>query len=313
MDFSALSEPFVIALSLAAAIVGLIVGFLIGKSGERKRKRVALTQAEEKAQADLHRVLGEHEQRIETLAKEHQNGLSTLKQEHADQLGALKREHTSELERVSSEHAGLIEKLNATNMANLNQVTAELNQEHQNVVQALREKHEQAMAAVRRDGEQNLERLERERDRQAAELQQHHEAEVARLKVRIDELSTEQKELSTTLADREQTVAKLNADIAEAQLKNSFAVSRSGERLIRVVRSVQELANELEETSRTVTNGEYSFFTAIKDQRDRETVLNLTGGVAGHTHDQKGTDEPAAEAQEQPEEPESGHEDGPDR
>jgi hypothetical protein len=61
-------------------------------------------------------------------------------------------------------------------------------------------------------------------------------------------------------------------------MKNMFSVSKSGEKLIRVVRSVQELASELDETSRAVTDGEYSFFSEIKDMRDRETVLSLTGG-----------------------------------
>jgi len=41
---------------------------------------------------------------------------------------------------------------------------------------------------------------------------------------------------------------------------------------------VQDLAQELDETSRAVSDGEYSFFDAIKDQRDRETVMKLTGG-----------------------------------
>lgn len=42
-----------------------------------------------------------------------------------------------------------------------------------------------------------------------------------------------------------------------------------------VVRSVQELANELETTSKTVTAGEYSVFSELRDNRKREKILSL--------------------------------------
>jgi hypothetical protein len=60
-----------------------------------------------------------------------------------------------------------------------------------------------------------------------------------------------------------------------------------------VVRSVQELATELDETSRAVTDGEYSFFAEIKDMRDKETVLSLTGGERAHTPEPPQAEVPA--------------------
>ena len=45
-----------------------------------------------------------------------------------------------------------------------------------------------------------------------------------------------------------------------------------------VVRSVQELANELEATSKTVTAGKYSVFNELRDHRKQEKILNLGGG-----------------------------------
>jgi len=84
----------------------------------------------------------------------------------------------------------------------------------------------------------------------------------------------------------------LEEEMREARLKNMFSVSKSGEKLVKVVRSVQELASELDETSRAVTGGEYSFLEAIKDQRDRETVLTLAGS-APIAPEEEGSDEEA--------------------
>jgi type II secretory pathway component PulK len=79
-------------------------------------------------------------------------------------------------------------------------------------------------------------------------------------------------------------------------MNNMFSVSKSGEKLIRVVRSVQELASELDETSRTVTGGDYSFFEQIKDQRDRDTVLSLATGRPTYGGDAAAEDNAASSA-----------------
>ena len=83
----------------------------------------------------------------------------------------------------------------------------------------------------------------------------------------------------------------LRSEMKDTRLTNMSSVSWSGEKLIRVVRSMQELASELNETSRTVTGGEYSFFDQIRDQRDTATVLSLTGSSRTHPSDDQ-TDEP---------------------
>ena len=94
---------------------------------------------------------------------------------------------------------------------------------------------------------------------------------------RREEMEAAEARLQSENRTLQETIRELNEGIKEARRNNAFSLSRSGDRLIRVIRSVQELASELEETSRTVTDGEYSFIGAITDQRDRDTVLRLAG------------------------------------
>ena len=130
--------------------------------------------------------------------------------------------------------------------------------------------------------EQTLSQVKEENKRRIQELKDRHTAEVTRLNAQISEQRQEREKLhSKTGGELETTIIELQNEIREARLNNMFSVSKSGEKLIRVVRSVQELANDLDETSRTVTDGEYSFFEQIKDQRDWDVVLSLTGGNTG--------------------------------
>jgi len=115
-----------------------------------------------------------------------------------------------------------------------------------------------------------LEKANREQlDRLAAETQE-----------RIQRLREERDRLRERLAEMEEMMARLDEENKEARMKALFAVSKSGDKLVRVVRSVQELACELDEASRAVTGGEYSLLEEIKDKQDRDTILSLAAGAA---------------------------------
>jgi hypothetical protein len=261
---------------------------------------------------------------IERLKQVHREQIDQLNQAHRTMASSLKESHSSEIERLSNEHNTLIDRLNAANIANINELkqeqerqlaqlnerstalinefeqrrkseiqeikteTAEtiagLRNDHQSSLQTLRQDHEQAIAALQRDSEHATLQVEHERDRRLRAQEERNAVEVARLTSQISELSAERDRLNATVVELDGTVTKLQNDIKEAKLSNMFSVSRSGEKLIHVVRSVQELASELDETSRTVTGGDYSFLDEIKDQRDKETVLSLTGGGGTYAH-----------------------------
>ena len=110
--------------------------------------------------------------------------------------------------------------------------------------------------------------LERKHQAQIDLMEAENRAEATKLNNRIDELEKERAKL-------QDSVAQLEEKIKEDRKNNTFSMSKSGDRLMSVVRSVQELANELEHTSKTVTAGEYSVFNELRDNRKQEKILSL--------------------------------------
>ena len=286
MDLSALLTAPVIAIILILAVPSAWTGYALGKSAERQRKEQALEEAAEASKQALEKIRQEQAEKIDILNRTMSDEIKKLKSTHAEQT-----------ERLRNEHNTLIDKLNADNLNNLNELKksheeqiAQLTERHNSLVSeqeqrrvseikeikseaaefitTLKKEHQDALAALRRDLEQN-------REQRMRELQERHVEEVARLEAQLKALTEERDDLKVGVEELQESLAQLQLEIREAKLNNMFSVSKSGEKLIRVVRSVQELASELDETSRTVTDGEYSFFEAIKDKRDRETVLGL--------------------------------------
>lgn len=64
-----------------------------------------------------------------------------------------------------------------------------------------------------------------------------------------------------------------------------------------IVLAFVAIFSALDETSRTVTDGEYSFFNEIKDQRDREMVLRLAGEGETRNGEPREEDQPQPHAQ----------------
>ncbi len=286
MDLSALLTVPVIAIIVILVIASAWTGYAMGKSGERKRKEQAL---EEAAAAS--------EEALEKIRKEQAEKIDVLHRTMSDEIKKLKSTHAEQTERLRNEHNTLIDKLNADNLDNLNELKksheeqiAKLTEHHNSLlgeqeerrvseireikseaaefITTLKKEHQDALSTLREDLEQN-------REQRIHELQERHAEEVARLQAQLETLTEERDDLRVGVEELQESLTQLQLEIRETKLNNMFSVSKSGEKLIRVVRSVQELASELDETSRTVTDGEYSFFEAIKDKRDRETVLGL--------------------------------------
>ncbi len=306
MDFSALLAPPVLGLGAFLLLMAAWIAHAVGKNAESKRKAQALSEADTAHKQAMAELTADYEDKlsiakkaaeneIEKLNGAHAAGMSQLKTEQQAALTSMQQGHAAELKRQGDEHGALVRQLNDANIANINAIK----QSHQEQMDALGEKHAAGMVAVKEEMENTVRlfkdehaktidmlRAEHEkavgtlRQEQAdkiAEMTRAAERESARMDGIIAGLEGERGALQDLNRELEGKIASLEENIKEAKLQNMFSVSKSGERLIRVVRSVQELASELDETSRTVTGGEYSFFNEIKDQRDKETVLSLTG------------------------------------
>ncbi|MCG6965001.1 MAG: hypothetical protein LJE59_00645 [Chromatiaceae bacterium] len=250
------------------------VGYAIGKSNETKRKQLALEEARKASEQVLGQLRDEGQEKLNVLAKASASEMDQLKQAHSQQIDQLnqahqtlvdsiKTSHADETHRLSTEHSSLVDRLNEANNATIR----DMEQRRQDEMQMFKGEHQRALDGLRSDHEQALRQLQ---ERSGKDLERLN-SEAAGLRAERDDLRHE----VTTLQG---TVMALREEIKESKLTNMFSVSKSGDKLIRVVRSVQELASELDETSRTVTGGEYSFFEQIKDQRDRDTVLSLAAG-----------------------------------
>lgn len=337
LDLSTLMTAPVVAIVVLIAIITALVGYGIGRSNENKRKLAELKEADATSKAAIESLNQQHEQKINVLNKAHANDLDKAKQEHSTQIDqlnqahqslvdSLKTSHGAEIERIGREHNELINNLNETNNANVNALKqeqqrqvaqinerstamvndleerrkselAELKQETAATIEVLKREQREAIESLRGDHQATLATLRKDSEQAVLEAKARQAEEAQRLGKQIAGLEAERDSLNATVAELDETITTLRGEIKESKLNNMFSVSKSGDKLIRVVRSVQELANELDETSRAVTNGEYSFFEQIKDQRDKEAVLSLTGGDRTYSpNDQEHVDEAAFDA-----------------
>ncbi len=301
MDFTPILTAPILAIAAALIVISIWIGYAIGKSNESKRKEAALSEAKKDAEDSLLKLQNTHESKIEVLQKVFSGDLEKekkasseqierLHQSHQSVVDSLKTSHTDEMAGWRKEHEAMLEKLS---------------NQYQNDLQLLRQDHEQAVATLRQQADQTLSQVKQDNERRIQELGDRHTAEVERLNKQISEYRQKRETLYTTISELETKVIELQNEMRESKLNNMFSVSKSGEKLIRVVRSVQELASEMDETSRAVTGGEYSFFEQIKDQRDRDVVQSLTGGSPIEAPPTAGEEEAAAETQEPEKEKES--------
>lgn len=289
-DTTVESVSLLTAFFSAAAAAGLAawLGFTNGRNQEAERGRASLEESENAAKLAIQELRDESQKKLDVMSKAAANDMEHAKQTYDDQIArqndahqtlvdSLKRGHAQETSRLDSEHSALIDRINNANNANMKA----LEEKRLNEIAEIKQERQQLMDTMRADHASSMEKLQQEHDRRVGELREQQAAEVSRLEKSIAALSIDKQSLEEKASDLEQEMGTLREQTKDAKLNNMFSVSRSGEKLIRVVRSVQELATELDETSRTVTGGDYSFFEQIKDQRDRETVLNLTGGGPG--------------------------------
>jgi hypothetical protein len=234
------AEALVSAPVILVAALLAVVAGLLGFGLGRSRE-------EARKHAALKDAESANQALVSALKQENRDKLDVLAKASANELAQLREQQLRQVDRINQEHNALVERLDAGHAA------------------ALRELEAQRQAEL-------LQSRQDRADAEAALREQHREA-VAGLTA---QRGRDQAEIETL----EQTLSELREEIKAARMNNMFSMSRSGEKLIRVVRSVQELATELDETSRTVTGGDYSFFEQIKDQRDRDTVRRLTGAEA---------------------------------
>ncbi len=226
---------------------------------------------------NVKQIKSDYEARIADLTRTDNEKVQSIRQEHSAEIARLKNESKASLETLKSEHAKGV---------------SQLKQEHVLAIDALKTEQLQLVESLKRDSKERISEAVQRRNEEVARLEREKRELVSDMQGQIEILQGRQRELEEEKSALEGTLRELGEQSREEKLSNMFSMSKSGDKLIRVVRSVQELANELDVTSKAVTGGEYSFFNEIKDQRDRATVLGLTGGERVMDVNEDGNEEP---------------------
>lgn len=299
VDYFLVASPEIILTGVILALLGALLGFWLASSLQSRRARDALASAQHAHERQIVDLRARSEENEQQLHRIHREALERQQEQYAQEAGVLRdtsrqrladkeAEHQAEKLHLQSQHADAIEALKSEHERNLQFFSAEqvrsiqtLKDEYQANLHSLRVDHAATLEANKRDQMEFRERLEEEHRARLQEVRTARAEEIVGLQARLDTLVVEQKELQEQNSRLEQTIRELNDSIREARRNNTFSIAKSGERLIRVIRSVQDLARELEETSLAVSGGEYSFLAAIKDEHDRDAVLKLTGDRHG--------------------------------
>jgi len=252
MDFTSL--PLLQIILVILVLIGTSLGFKLGK----------------KREFELQNKL------VQDQTQEHIEKIAQLTRDYEDKLKVLNKANVNEIEKINTSHE---------------QHITQLNNQHQQSIQSIEDGHLKESEQLNNKHGELIQQLTQANIKKIEEIQQKHEQHITKVIAKSDEIAETlqknfDKEIGLTINENnklKESLAELKKELFDTKHKieqdnqnNMHSLSKSGDKLIRVVRSVQELANELDETSRTVSGGKYSFFEEIQDQRDRETVLSLT-------------------------------------
>jgi len=252
MDFTSL--PLLQIILVLLILIGTALGFVIGK----------------KREADAQALVNKN------ILDEHAEVMTNLKTDYDDKLKVLNKANVNEVEKINTHHAQQLQQLDEQQQKSLESIknghleeTEQLNNKHGELVQQLNQANIKKLNEIQKEHDEHIDKVIAKSEEIVETVNKQHQNE-------IELTLTKSQELSNIVTEQKKELFDLNHKIEQNNQNNMHSLSKSGDKLIRVVRSVQELANELDETSKTVTGGEYSFFEEIQDQRDKETVLSLT-------------------------------------
>jgi len=291
MDFSVFSQAPVISAILILFLFGSLAGYMLGSKKESDKRERALEEADKEKAGAIARLSSDQEEQIRVLNKANGNEIEKLKLSHQDEARQLTEAHQSV---VDSLKEGYLQDTEQTNL------------QHGNLIMQLNDANLSNNKELQRDYEDRLAKLNQENKQALEALKVDHANEIQRLNSETETTISEMKKEESKLQD---SIAQLEAKIKEDRKNNTHSMSKSGDRLMSVVRSVQELANELETTSKTVTAGEYSVFNELRDNRKQEKILSLgendengetdddsLGENAETANDESPADQPQSEA-----------------
>ena len=207
-----------IAISIAALIVGCIIGWLAQKSRQQAlitKNEMLTKQADEtkdEAQRQLAAVKEEAERRLESAKAEAQQNMNNAKAEAQQQLDIAKREASERLEATKAEAQQQLEATKKEASEQLAKTKAEAQQQ----LEATKKEASEQLAKTKAEAQQQLETLKKEASEQLAKTKAEAQQQLEAVKKEASE------QLEATKKEASDLLAKTKAE-AEAQQQKALA------------------------------------------------------------------------------------------
>ena len=274
-----------IAISIAALIVGCIIGWLAQKSRQQAlitKNEMLTKQADEtkdEAQRQLAAVKEEAERRLESAKAEAQQNMNNAKAEAQLQLDIAKREASERLEATKAEAQQQLEATKKEASEQLAKTKAEAQQQ----LEATKKEASEQLAKTKAEAQQQLEAVKKEASEQIEALKKEASDLLAKTKAEAeaqqqkalaekdaawnDIMKGQEQRFNETMARMSEQMKNATADMLKDRQKE-FADS-SNQQLGQIVNPLRETIDKMKQTMADTTLKQTEMSSVLKDNIER--------------------------------------------
>lgn len=274
-----------IAISIAALIVGCIIGWLAQKSRQQAlitKNEMLTKQADEikdEAQRQLAAVKEEAERRLESAKAEAQQNMNNAKAEAQQQLDIAKREASERLEATKKEASEQLAKTKAEAQQQLETLKKEASEQ----LEATKKEASEQLAKTKAEAQQQLETLKKEASEQLEATKKEASDLLAKTKAEAeaqqqkalaekdaawnDIMKGQEQRFNETMARMSEQMKNATADMLKDRQKE-FADS-SNQQLGQIVNPLRETIDKMKQTMADTTLKQTEMSSVLKDNIER--------------------------------------------
>ena len=274
-----------IAISIAALIVGCIIGWLAQKSRQQAlitKNEMLTKQADEtkdEAQRQLAAVKEEAERRLESAKAEAQQNMNNTKAEAQQQLDIAKREASERLEATKAEAQQQLEATKKEASEQLAKTKAEAQQQ----LEATKKEASEQLARTKAEAQQQLEAVKKEASEQLEATKKEASDLLAKTKAEAeaqqqkalaekdaawnDIMKGQEQRFNETMARMSEQMKNATADMLKDRQKE-FADS-SNQQLGQIVNPLRETIDKMKQTMADTTLKQTEMSSVLKDNIER--------------------------------------------
>lgn len=263
-----------IAISIAALIVGCIIGWLAQKSRQQAlitKNEMLTKQADEtkdEAQRQLAAVKEEAERRLESAKAEAQQNMNNAKAEAQQQLDIAKREASERLEATKAEAQQQLEALKKEASEQLEATKKEASEQ----LARTKAEAQQQLEAVKKEASEQLEATKKEASDLLAKTKAEAEAQQQKALAEKDAawndiMKGQEQRFNETMARMSEQMKNATADMLKDRQKE-FADS-SNQQLGQIVNPLRETIDKMKQTMADTTLKQTEMSSVLKDNIER--------------------------------------------